>query len=341
MTGSAICTARRRITTRPDSLRTSRQGFGASDTLREKYGLTERDDATGLDHTWFRKHENQAGRWTSPDPYNGSMSLGSSQSFNRYVYVGNDPVNFVDPSGLMMCGAEYSYDDCGGGSQFWGGAGSIFGDHYAYWYRPFEGMSPTLRDGILLYEEMVSNAQAGYGFMSHSAVMEMLAATFWISYGFNGDGSLWTNFNLNATFHYSELRQPRSNLNANAQALIQEMGKRGPALQKITSAMGIAAATIIAAPVVADVLITFAGTTLATKVAEVTFGHGARHLIGTNLSRFAVENAIRSQIVLISQSASQTGWFWGTVTVGGQTIMYRAQTLSNGVINVGTYYPPR
>ncbi len=81
-------------------LRTSRQGFGASDTLREKYGLTERDDATGLDHTWFRKHENQAGRWTSPDPYLGSMSLGSSQSFNRYSYVENQPTNFVDPSGL-------------------------------------------------------------------------------------------------------------------------------------------------------------------------------------------------------------------------------------------------
>ncbi len=82
-------------------LRTAAQGFGASDTLREKYGLTERDDATGLDHTWFRKHENQAGRWTSPDPYLGSMNLGSSQSFNRYSYVENQPTNFIDPSGLM------------------------------------------------------------------------------------------------------------------------------------------------------------------------------------------------------------------------------------------------
>jgi hypothetical protein len=28
------------------------------------------------------------------------MSLGDPQSFNRYSYVGNDPVNFIDPSGL-------------------------------------------------------------------------------------------------------------------------------------------------------------------------------------------------------------------------------------------------
>lgn len=30
------------------------------------------------------------------------MSLGDPQSFNRYAYVTNDPLNFVDPSGLMM-----------------------------------------------------------------------------------------------------------------------------------------------------------------------------------------------------------------------------------------------
>ena len=78
------------------------QGYAASNTLDQKYALTERDKATGLDHTWFRKLENQAGRWTSPDPFNGSMSLGNPQSFNRYSYVGNEPTNFVDPSGLLM-----------------------------------------------------------------------------------------------------------------------------------------------------------------------------------------------------------------------------------------------
>jgi len=99
---------------------TANQGFGSANALRQKYGLTERDDATGLDHTWFRKHENQAGRWTSPDPYNGSMSLGDPQSFNRYSYVSNQPTNFVDPSGLQassgMCytyayGKEYRFED--------------------------------------------------------------------------------------------------------------------------------------------------------------------------------------------------------------------------------------
>jgi RHS repeat-associated protein len=79
-------------------LRTGTQGYGASDTNRQKYGLTERDDATGLDHTWWRKYENTAGRWTSPDPLAGSLA--DPQSFNRYAYTQNDPVNSIDPSGL-------------------------------------------------------------------------------------------------------------------------------------------------------------------------------------------------------------------------------------------------
>ena len=82
-------------------LRTAVQGFGSVINNRQGYGLTEKDDSTGLNHTWFRKNENRAGRWTSPDPYNGSMSLGNPQSFNRYSYVENQPTNFVDPSGLQ------------------------------------------------------------------------------------------------------------------------------------------------------------------------------------------------------------------------------------------------
>lgn len=81
-------------------LRTTTQGYGATDTNRQKYALTERDDATGLDHTWFRKYESFSGRMTSPDSYTGSMTIGDPQSFNRYSYTQNDPVNFVDPTGL-------------------------------------------------------------------------------------------------------------------------------------------------------------------------------------------------------------------------------------------------
>jgi RHS repeat-associated protein len=87
-------------------LRTDGQGYStnpwAKDRVRQRYGLTERDDVTGLDHTWWRKYESFSGRMTTPDPYGGSMSITNPQSFNRYSYVQNDPVNFVDPTGLCL-----------------------------------------------------------------------------------------------------------------------------------------------------------------------------------------------------------------------------------------------
>jgi RHS repeat-associated protein len=85
-------------------LRTQSKGYGSASNLRQKYGTTERDEATGLDHTWFRKYENQAGRWTSPDPFVGSINPADPQSFNRYSYVGNEPTGNTDPSGLLAAG---------------------------------------------------------------------------------------------------------------------------------------------------------------------------------------------------------------------------------------------
>ena len=80
--------------------RTLAQGYNASDNNRWKYAMTERDATSGLDHTWFRKYENLSGRWTSPDPYDGSLAIANPQSLNRFAYVGNDPTNSFDPSGL-------------------------------------------------------------------------------------------------------------------------------------------------------------------------------------------------------------------------------------------------
>jgi RHS repeat-associated protein len=81
-------------------LRTAGRGYGSVDSTRQRYAGMERDES-GLDHTLWRKYESRAGRWTTPDPYGGSMQTGDPQSFNRYAYVGNDPVNFTDPSGLI------------------------------------------------------------------------------------------------------------------------------------------------------------------------------------------------------------------------------------------------
>lgn len=71
-----------------------------SNSIRTEYARMEKDVPTGLDHTPARKYDSGYGRWTSPDTYGGSMSTSEPQSFNRYAYVQNDPLNFVDPTGL-------------------------------------------------------------------------------------------------------------------------------------------------------------------------------------------------------------------------------------------------
>lgn len=57
-------------------------------------GIT--DVHTGLLKFGARDYDPQTGRWTSVDP----IRFGGGQG-NLYVYVGNDPVNLVDPSGKI------------------------------------------------------------------------------------------------------------------------------------------------------------------------------------------------------------------------------------------------
>jgi len=60
----------------------------------------EHDAESGLDHAWFRQYASTMGRFTSPDPYDGSMDLANPQSLNRYAYVTNNPMSYTDPFGL-------------------------------------------------------------------------------------------------------------------------------------------------------------------------------------------------------------------------------------------------
>jgi RHS repeat-associated protein len=58
------------------------------------------DGESGLYHTWARMYDPQLGRWLAPDPIHGNAS--DPGSLNRYTYVGNNPLNFNDPLGLVI-----------------------------------------------------------------------------------------------------------------------------------------------------------------------------------------------------------------------------------------------
>lgn len=69
----------------------------------------------------------------------------------------------------------------------------------------------------------------------------------------------------------------------------------------------------------------------------VTFGHGGRHLEGTNLTTAQVNPVIANDVVgrnLPVGTFSNTG----QVSVGGYMIRYTAKVLTKTLINVGTYY---
>jgi RHS repeat-associated protein len=80
--------------------------YTATANDREKYATYTRDSLTGLDYAMNRYYSSQWGRFLSPDPYGGSVKLGSPQTWNRYSYVNGDPINGNDPFGL--CTIEYT-----------------------------------------------------------------------------------------------------------------------------------------------------------------------------------------------------------------------------------------
>ena len=82
----------------------------------KRFTSYERDN-NGSDEAMFRRYNRWHGRFDQPDPYDGSYSLTNPQSFNRYAYVQNDPVNFVDPSGMIAGPGSCGYYDAANG--FW------------------------------------------------------------------------------------------------------------------------------------------------------------------------------------------------------------------------------
>lgn len=86
----------------PDgTYRTTAQKYGQTDGVRQKFTGYQNDEETGLDFAEARMYQNLHGRFTAIDPLLASGKSADPQTFNRYVYVLNNPLVLTDPSGLQ------------------------------------------------------------------------------------------------------------------------------------------------------------------------------------------------------------------------------------------------
>ncbi len=92
--------------------RSSALNYGTNDNIRQKFTGYERDDETGLDFAQNRTFSSVVGRFTSPDNFLNDTTQTDPASWNLYVYVRNNPLNFTDPTGeLIMAGKNLSDKD--------------------------------------------------------------------------------------------------------------------------------------------------------------------------------------------------------------------------------------
>ncbi len=83
------------------NLRTTALNYQSTDAIRQRFTGYQKDSETSLDFAEARMYESRYGRFTAVDPLLTSGKSANPQSFNRYVYVMNNPLRLTDPKGLQ------------------------------------------------------------------------------------------------------------------------------------------------------------------------------------------------------------------------------------------------
>jgi RHS repeat-associated protein len=75
-------------------------GYSAPDGTKQKFTQKERDNESGLDYFGARYYSGAQGRFTGSDPtFLKRERLYDPQRLNLYIYVRDNPLKFVDPTG--------------------------------------------------------------------------------------------------------------------------------------------------------------------------------------------------------------------------------------------------
>ena len=291
-------------------------GLSCNSTYASNIHFTgkEHDFETGLDNFGARFDASNFGRFMSPDP--SGMDLANTldpQQLNLYSYVRNNPLTFTDPFGLDCAylnnagNAIESVDtnssggECQGMGGYWvsGQVNQVTVNDNGTYNFGYSGIGPDGNLQSITYNNYVSPLPPGTPNIPSQCGYDLRCDSQGNILGMarNMESANGTNFMIGGLF--------------------------GAGIKLGAGLLG---------------GLFDAGAENTTNVIfEQGLGHGARHLAGTGLQQAAVEKAITAEIQKTVAGSTATGNFWGKVVVDGQTVVYRAFTLPNGTINVGTY----
>ena len=85
--------------------------YGQAGDTPVKFTGQERDAETGLDNFHFRYYGPALGRFMSVDTDNAGADAADTQSWNMYSYVRDNPLAYIDPSGMTTCDANGNQSD--------------------------------------------------------------------------------------------------------------------------------------------------------------------------------------------------------------------------------------
>jgi len=74
--------------------------YSSNNTSKFVFTNYQHDSETGLDYALARYYDSRMGRFCSPDPVEGQPN--DPESWNRYSYARNNPINITDPSGKFF-----------------------------------------------------------------------------------------------------------------------------------------------------------------------------------------------------------------------------------------------
>ncbi len=102
------------------------ENYAETGTTDRSFTGQTQDITLGLYDFLFRQQSSAQGRWLVPDPAGlAAVDITNPQTWNRYAYLANYPLNNVDPLGLYKCIVNGVETDrgCPSGGAFGGGGG--------------------------------------------------------------------------------------------------------------------------------------------------------------------------------------------------------------------------